>query len=147
MPDEYLDNHLEEDSFYIATPELLNELISEDYPHIRLGPSVSQVLTSLTNGFLEDVVRNSYIISRQQNHCEIQSEDILIYLKMKYAGTGLEEFCEFQSTRKDLKSTNHSYLAEPNSFSVTSGLLSLKKFNIERLKKAADLKKKLSRFK
>ncbi|KAL3127081.1 SLBP-like protein [Cryptosporidium hominis] len=104
MQDEFVDHKLETELFSILSPELLNEIMIEEFPHIRLGPSVSQVLTTLTNGFIQDVVKNSYIISKHKNHSEVQADDILVYLRMKYPDTKLEEFCETISQRKEGRS-------------------------------------------
>ncbi|KAH8582519.1 SLBP family of RNA binding [Cryptosporidium sp. chipmunk genotype I] len=143
MQDEFIDHKLESELFSILSPELLNEIIIEEFPHVRLGPSVSQVLTTLTNGFLQDVVKNSYIISKHKSHSEIQADDILVYLKIKYPDTRLEEFCETISQRKEGKSGIGTLFNEENTISSNSGLLSVKLFNTERLKKERRISQRL----
>ncbi|EAK90300.1 hypothetical protein [Cryptosporidium parvum Iowa II] len=134
MQDEFVDHKLETELFSILSPELLNEIMIEEFPHIRLGPSVSQVLTTLTNGFIQDVVKNSYIISKHKNHSEVQADDILVYLRMKYPDTKLEEFCETISQRKEGRSGAGTLESEEGNAVSNSGLLSIKLFNTERFK-------------
>lgn len=143
MQDEFIDQKLESELFSILSPDILNEIMIEEFPQIRLGPSVSQVLTTLTNGFLQDIAKNSYIISKHKNHSEIQADDILVYLKIKYPETRLEEFCETISQRKDGKSGTGTLVDEESTISTNSGLLSIKLFNTERLKKNLKISKEI----
>lgn len=133
MQDEFIEQKLEGDLFSILSPEMLNEMM-EEFPQIRLGPSVSQVLTTLTNGFLQDIIRNSYTISKHKNHSEIQADDILIYLKIKYPDTRLEEFCEAISQGREGKNGIGTSVREENAMSIKNGRLAVRLFNTERNK-------------
>ncbi|KAJ1614392.1 SLBP-like protein [Cryptosporidium canis] len=132
MQDDLIEHRLDGDLFPILSPEILNEVM-EEFPQIRLGPSVSQVLTMLTNGFLQDTIRNSYAISKHKNHSEIQADDILVYLKIKYPNTRLEEFCEIISQNKEGKNGLGTPIKE-HADSENNGLLSIRQFNTERYK-------------
>lgn len=131
MQDEFIEHRLEGDLFSILNPEMLNEMM-EEFPQIRLGPSVSQVLTTLTNGFLQDIIRNSYTISKHKNHSEIQADDILVYLKIKYPNSRLEEFCETISQSGEGKNGIGSSIREENAISTKNRQLSIRLFNTER---------------
>ncbi|OII74829.1 RNA binding protein [Cryptosporidium ubiquitum] len=122
MQDEFIDQKLESELFSILSPELLNEIMMEEFPQIRLGPSVSQVLTTLTNGFLQDIVKNSFIISKHKNNPEVQADDILVYLKIKYPDTRLEEFCDTISRRRESKNGISNLINEENTISSSNGL-------------------------
>ncbi|KAF7459108.1 RNA binding protein [Cryptosporidium felis] len=136
MKDESFDSLLESDSFSILSPELLDEIIAEEFPQLRLGPSVSQVLTTLTNGFLEDIIRSSYLISKQYKHPKVHAEDIHIYLKLKYPSTSLEEFCGSPAERKDNKTANPSSITQGNGNLNINELFPIKLFRSEQLKSA-----------
>ncbi|KAK6590520.1 hypothetical protein RS030_152351 [Cryptosporidium xiaoi] len=131
------ENQMEDISSLFVTPEILNEIILDDYPYLRLGPSVSQVIMLLVNGFIEDTIKGSYSISKMQGRVEVLPEDVLIHLKRKYLNTCFCEFCDLQQSEIDLIDSN-SLDSDVSCYLSNNRISSLTNFSTERLRANED---------
>ncbi|KAH8741055.1 hypothetical protein FG386_001607 [Cryptosporidium ryanae] len=138
-------SQIEDISFSFVTPEMIDEIIMDDYPHLRLGPSVSQVIMLLVNGFIEDTLKSSYLISKMQSRVEMQPSDILIHLKRKYLNTCFCEFCDFQQSEINIFDPNIVRSEELN-HPTNDRISYLTNFEIERLHKVFNTNKRIMEY-